>query len=60
MDHWKTTNHQETCDTGLGLHIADLAVNKATANTEVEFTFHWLSQDLWEGQNYSVQVAGVS
>ena len=58
MDHWTTTNHQETCDTGLGLHIADLAVNKASAGSEVEFTIHWLSSDSWEGENYSVQIAG--
>jgi glucoamylase len=57
-DNWTTTNHQETCDSGLGLHIADLAVNAAPASTEVEFTFHWVSPDSWEGENYSVQIAG--
>ncbi|MDR3575896.1 MAG: glucan 1,4-alpha-glucosidase [Anaerolineaceae bacterium] len=58
MDNWQTTHHQETCDTGLGLHIADLAVNKAAGGTQVEFTFHWTSPDGWEGENYLVQVAG--
>jgi Glucoamylase and related glycosyl hydrolases len=56
MDNWKTTNHQETCDTGLGLQIADLPVNATSAGTEVEFTFHWVSPDSWEGENYAVEI----
>ena len=56
IDNWKSAKHQETCDTGLGLYIADLVVNAASAGTQIEFTFHWASPDSWEGENYCVQI----
>lgn len=55
-DNWQTTQETRTRDTGLGLHIADLPTTEHKAGAEIQFTFHWLGDDRWQGQNFAVQV----
>jgi len=55
-DRWKTTRDTNTRDTGLGMHVADLATNTMQADTQIDFTFYWPSAGRWEGVNFAVTV----
>jgi glucoamylase len=56
-DQWRTDHDTETRDTGLGVHVADLATDQAATGTNVLFTIHWTQPDHWEGTDYAVSVA---
>jgi glucoamylase len=55
-DGWRTVRETRTCDTTLGIHVADLDTPSMTAGSSVEFTFYWLEANRWEGANFSVGV----
>ncbi|MCB0167021.1 MAG: glucan 1,4-alpha-glucosidase [Anaerolineae bacterium] len=55
-DDWATAHTVETLDTGLGMHIADLPTAELAPETTVVFTFHWLSEDRWQGMDFTVTV----
>jgi len=54
-DGWKTFHDQHTQDSGLGLHLADLATDKLPAQQQIAFTFLW-DDGHWEGTNFVVRV----
>ena len=56
-DGWRTTADSHTKDTGLGLHVADLPVDRLPPGGRVEFTFHWPLASRWEGKNFTITVA---
>jgi len=56
-DGWQTVVDAHTRDTGLGLHVADLAVEALPAGTRVDFTFYWSLASRWEGADFGVMVA---
>jgi glucoamylase len=56
FDGWQTTQVTPTRDTGLGIHVVDLASEELAAGREIGFTFLWTNEERWEGQNYSVIV----
>jgi glucoamylase len=55
-DGWLTSHDVETGDTGMGIHVADLPVNRLPAGATVIFTFYWTNDGRWEGTDYTVQV----
>ena len=55
-DQWSSVKDTETQPTGLGLHYADLMVEKLKVGSEITFTFYWSEKDSWEDKNYSVKV----
>lgn len=55
-DNWKKTHKAQTKDVGLGVYVADLPVEKLSADTVLEFTFYWPEEDRWEGENYTVRI----
>ncbi|MFN2292261.1 MAG: glucan 1,4-alpha-glucosidase [Anaerolineae bacterium] len=55
-DDWQTKHDTETEDTGLGVHLADIATAELPAGTELKFTFYWPDQSQWEGSDYSIQI----
>jgi glucoamylase len=55
-DNWKKTHKAQTKDVGLGVYVADLPVEKLSADTVVEFTFYWPEEDRWEGENHTVRI----
>ncbi len=62
--HWSTDQWSSVQDTGtqptdLGLHYADLPMDKLKDGAELVFTFYWIEQDRWEGNNFSVRVESV-
>ncbi|MCB0210076.1 MAG: glucan 1,4-alpha-glucosidase [Anaerolineae bacterium] len=55
-DDWATVHTVETHDTGLGIHTSDLSTDELSDETTVTFTFHWLSDDRWEGVDFTVAI----
>jgi glucoamylase len=58
VNNWKDVRDVETSDTGLGVHAVDLPVTALIDGESIQFTFFWLDAHVWEGQDYSVAVAG--
>ena len=52
----KSDNETPTRDTGLGLHVADLATESLSRGDRVRFTFRWTESDRWEGRDFEVGV----
>ena len=59
VDGWKTIQDLPAQDTGLGVYVADLPVQKLSAGNRVAFTFYWPDADRWEGQDFVVEVEAV-
>jgi glucoamylase len=55
-DGWKTATDTKTLDTGLGLHICDLATEGLPPGAEVLFTFFWPEANRWEGEDFGVRL----
>lgn len=55
-DDWSTIQDASSHDVGLGIHIADLAINDLPAGKQVRFTFYWPDADHWEGADFAVRV----
>lgn len=53
-DGWKTRNDVPTTDTGLGLHIVELATDNLTPGQVIVFTWKLLRTNEWLGQDHSV------
>ena len=56
FDNWQTPQDFNTSDTGLGTYVADLPADRLPAGSEIVFTFYWLQEQRWEGENFSVVV----
>jgi glucoamylase len=54
-DGWRTVHDVHTRDTGLGLHVADLATDRLAVARAIDFTFLW-DNGQWEGTNFTVSV----
>lgn len=57
IDGFEQSGDVETRDTGLGMHVADLATEKLPPGTAVDFTFHWRDANRWEGKDFRVVMA---
>ncbi|MEO6976652.1 MAG: glycoside hydrolase family 15 protein [Gallionella sp.] len=56
INGWQQVSDIDTRDTGLGVYIVDLPIDGLVAGETVQFTFCWLEQKTWEGQDYEVQL----
>ena len=57
MDGWRTTQDSETIDTKLGVYYVDLATEKLSPGSTVDFTFFWTEANKWEGTDFQATVA---
>jgi glucoamylase len=55
-DGWRTTLENHTRDTGLDLHVVDLATDDMRTNETVEVTFYWPDADRSEAKNFRLVV----
>lgn len=55
-DGWRTVQDTPTRDTGLGLHVADLATEQLGDGARIDFTFRWPAVGRWEGRDFAVDV----
>ena len=51
---WLAVQDSMTGDTGLGVHRANLPLAGLKAGDTIQFTFYWLDQSVWEGEDYEV------
>jgi glucoamylase len=56
LDGWRTAYDEDTRDTTLGMHVADLATMHACPGARIDLTFYWPEVDRWEGTDYLVCV----
>lgn len=55
IDKWKTTQNVDTRDTKLGIHVADIELEKTNAR-EIYFTFFWKKANHWENKNFRIPI----
>jgi glucoamylase len=60
VDGWRSYTDTETRDTGLGMHIVDLAAEVGMSTTRIDFTFYWPLAGRWEGADFAVAVTSDS
>jgi glucoamylase len=60
LDGWRSVTDSETRDTGLGLHVVDLPVEKVAPGGRIDFTFRWPQANRWEERDFSVLIAPSS
>jgi glucoamylase len=57
FDNWQTAHNLDTNVTGLpDLYAVDLPTADLPARTIVEWTFHWVREDRWEGRNFHAEM----
>ncbi len=61
--HWTNDDWQHATDTpskttAAGIDYADIVVPNSTIS--VQFTFFWVDEDRWEGEDYNVQVRATA
>jgi len=54
-DKWRTTHNTETRDTNLGIHVADIELEKSKSE-EIYFTFFWKKANHWENKNFRIPI----
>jgi glucoamylase len=54
---WQSTTDSASRDTGLGLHVVDLATDRLQPGATVRFTFWWPDAQRWEGNDFAVGLA---
>lgn len=55
-DDWNTVHDTTTRDTGLAIHIADLATESLPEGKQVKFTIYWPDTGHWEGTDFFVRI----
>lgn len=58
-DDWKTVQDVTAHDTGLGMHIGDLATESLPEGQLVKFTLYWPDANHWEGKDFAVQIGSL-
>jgi glucoamylase len=56
IDNWQSSHDTNTRDTGLGIHVLDLPTASLASGSTVVFTFYWLDEKRWQGEDYRVNV----
>jgi len=56
VDGWKSAQDTRTRDTGLGTHILDLPTTSLPQGGQATFTFFWVKENRWQGEDYAVTV----
>jgi len=55
VDEWKGANDTEAAATGVEIYFVDLRIHKHQ-RAPVRFTFYWLKEARWEGEDFSVEM----
>ena len=60
VDGWISVNETASTDTGLTMHIVELSARLLKAAGTIDFTFRWLDDNQWEGQDFKIAQRAVS
>jgi glucoamylase len=55
-DGWHSSTDTQSMATALGISFADIQVPHQ--DSPVQFTFLWVNENRWEGQDYQVEIIG--
>jgi glucoamylase len=55
-DNWKTVHENESVNTELGIHYADINTKNYSSGTQITFTFYWPESKNWEGKNFKITI----
>ncbi|MEJ2451425.1 MAG: glycoside hydrolase family 15 protein [Gammaproteobacteria bacterium] len=55
-NNWQHIRNVPTCDSGIGLHIAEIDTTKMHPGNKLEFTYRRNGDGAWAGQNYMVEI----
>lgn len=55
-DDWHTAHDANSRDTGLAIHIADLATESLPEGKKLKFTIYWPDAGHWEGADFIINV----
>ncbi len=55
-DGWRNIHQTATADTGLGIHVADLATQSIAGGEQLELTFFWPEARRWEATNFAIAI----
>ena len=58
-DGWQDIADAPTCDSGLGFHLAVLAVSRLPPGARIDFTWQWQESRDWQDRDYAVVVEPV-
>jgi len=58
-DQWENEKENDTHDSTLGIHVANLSTRRLKVSTTIRFTIYWIKQKRWEGTDYIVEVIGT-
>ncbi|GFE61760.1 glucan 1,4-alpha-glucosidase [Geobacter sp. AOG2] len=58
-DDWNTAHDTATLDTGLAIHVADLATTLIPEGKQLKFTIYWPDAHHWEGVDFTVAVGSL-
>jgi glucoamylase len=56
IDGWQEVTESETEGNGLGQHVLALPTTSLPAGTRIDFTFRWLDDGSWEGQDHRIDI----
>jgi len=56
VDEWANEKEQDTHDSTLGVHIADLPTRRLNAGVTIRFMLYWATPARWEGMDFIVEV----
>jgi glucoamylase len=55
-DEWTTSKENDTHDSTLGVHVADLPTRRLKTGTTIRFKIYWLADNSWEETDYAVEI----
>ena len=58
VDGWKDPKNTESRPLGMGFWGAALPVRELSRGQAIVFTFYWIDEDRWEGEDYRVEIVG--
>jgi glucoamylase len=58
VDGWKDPRNTESSPLGMGFWGVALPVRELSRGQAIVFTFYWIDEDRWEGEDYRVEVVG--
>jgi glucoamylase len=59
MNDWQTRHDTQTCDTGLGIHTAEIPTEGCVPGRIIVFTWMNLASGEWIGQDYTVTISAA-
>ena len=57
VNNWKKINDSDAKDSGLGIFFTDLPTSNLPVGQKINFTFYWLEDEKWEGDDFEIVIS---